>query len=95
MGAALAYWHQELNQERVIKLSDDMKGSYLGPKFENTEINLTSFSEILKLLAERKIEEHLGLKVKITKKINNSGKLTIEYSNLDQFELLSTLLSKK
>jgi len=47
------------------------------------------------LLAERKIEEHLGLKVKITKKINNSGKLTIEYSNLDQFELLSTLLSKK
>ena len=47
------------------------------------------------LLAEKKIEEHLGLKVKITKKINNSGKLTIEYSNLDQFELLSTLLSKK
>jgi carbamoyltransferase len=38
LGAALAYWHQELNQERVIKLSDDMKGSYLGPKFENTEI---------------------------------------------------------
>ena len=38
LGAALAYWHQELNQERVIKLSDDMQGSYLGPKFENTEI---------------------------------------------------------
>ena len=38
LGAALAYWHQELNQERVINSSDDMKGSYLGPKFENTEI---------------------------------------------------------
>ena len=38
LGAALAYWHQELNQERIIKPTDDMKGSYLGPKFENSEI---------------------------------------------------------
>ena len=47
------------------------------------------------LLAERKMEDKLGLNVKITKKKNNSGKLTIEYNNLDQFEMLSSLLSKK
>jgi len=47
------------------------------------------------LLAERQMEDKLGLNVKITKKKNNSGKLTIEYNNLDQFEMLSSLLSKK
>jgi ParB family chromosome partitioning protein len=47
------------------------------------------------LLAERKMEDKLGLNVKIIKKTNNSGKLTIEYNNLDQFEMLSSLLSKK
>ena len=35
LGAALAYWHQELNQKRKINPNDSMKGSYLGPKFEN------------------------------------------------------------
>ncbi len=47
------------------------------------------------LLAQRKLEEILGLKVKIINKKNNSGKLTIEYSSFDQFEMLSKLLSKK
>ena len=47
------------------------------------------------LLAERKIEENLGLAVKIVSKKNNSGKLTIEYSNFDQFELISGLLMSK
>ena len=38
LGAALAYWHQELKNKRSINLEDDMKGSYLGPKFENNII---------------------------------------------------------
>ena len=38
LGAALAYWHQELNQERKIDLNDSMKGSYLGPSYENSFI---------------------------------------------------------
>ena len=47
------------------------------------------------LLAERKLEEHLGLNVKIMSKKNNSGKLIIEYNNIDQFEMISNLLKKK
>ena len=35
LGAALAYWHQELKNERIIDLTDSMKGSYLGPSYEN------------------------------------------------------------
>ena len=39
--------------------------------------------------AQRDIERSLGLKVNIQNKKNNSGKLTIEYKNLDQMELIS------
>ena len=40
LGAALAYWHQNQNQPRTIDSSkiDGMAGSYLGPKFENDDI---------------------------------------------------------
>ncbi len=39
LGAALAYWHQELSQSRkIIENSDSMKGSFLGPKFNEREI---------------------------------------------------------
>ena len=44
LGAALAYWHHEMRMPR-IDLKDQMKGSYLGPKFENKIIE-----EKLKLL---------------------------------------------
>ena len=37
LGAALAYWHQELDNPRE-EYKDQMKGSYLGPKYENNEI---------------------------------------------------------
>ena len=35
LGAALAYWHQELKHKRKINSKDSMSGSYLGPRFEN------------------------------------------------------------
>ena len=47
------------------------------------------------LLAQRKLEEYLGLNVKVVPKKNNSGKLIIEYNNLDQFEMVFDLLKKK
>ena len=47
------------------------------------------------LLAQRQIEESLGLKVNILNKKNNSGKIVIEYKNLDQFDLVSNLLKTK
>tara|TARA_B100001559_G_C16469208_1_gene608110 strand:- start:703 stop:1560 length:858 start_codon:yes stop_codon:yes gene_type:complete len=45
--------------------------------------------------AQRDIERSIGLRVTIQNKKNNSGKLTIEYKNLDQLELLSTLLKNR
>ena len=45
--------------------------------------------------AQRDIERSIGLKVFIQNKKNNSGKLTIEYKNLDQLELISKLLKSK
>ena len=46
------------------------------------------------LKLKKKIEKILGLKVNITNKKNNSGKITIQYKDLDQFELISDLLTK-
>ena len=46
------------------------------------------------LRAQEKIERALGLKVNITNKKNNSGKISIEYKDLEQFELISDLLTK-
>ena len=45
--------------------------------------------------AQRDIERSIGLKVTIQNKKNNSGKLTIEYKNLDQLELISKLLKNR
>jgi ParB family chromosome partitioning protein len=45
--------------------------------------------------AQRDIERSIGLKVSIQNKKNNAGKLTIEYKNLDQLELISKLLKNK
>jgi len=47
------------------------------------------------LLAQRKLEESLGLKIKIVNNKNNSGKVIIEYNSSDQFEMVSRLLKKK
>ena len=44
---------------------------------------------------QNKIQEILGLNVNIQNKKNNSGKITILYKNLDQFELISNLLKKQ
>ncbi len=43
---------------------------------------------------QNKIQENLGLNVNIQNKKNNSGKITILYKNLEQFELISNLLKR-
>ena len=57
LGAALAYWHQELRHERKTNPKDSMSGSYLGPKFENFTIE----KELLSIGAnfQKKTEEDL------------------------------------
>jgi carbamoyltransferase len=49
LGAALAYWYHELEKPRGV-FKDRMKGSYLGPKFENDQIE----KELKKLKANYK-----------------------------------------
>jgi len=47
------------------------------------------------LKTQDRIEKILGLKINILNKKNNSGKIIIEYKDLEQFELVSQLLTKK
>lgn len=68
LGAALGAWHQYLGESRVVNSNDSMKGSYLGPKFDNDGIKEylksigasfteLSDSELLPLLA-RQIQDN-------------------------------------
>ena len=52
-------------------------------------------TDVNALLAQRKIEESIGLNTKIFSGKYNSGKVIIRFSNADQFEMLSNLLIKK
>ncbi|MBD1153159.1 carbamoyltransferase [Pelagibacterales bacterium SAG-MED24] len=38
LGAALALWHNEFDNPRIANPNDDMQGSYLGPEFNNNQI---------------------------------------------------------
>ena len=38
LGGALAVWHKELNNPRVVNPNDAMQGSYLGPSYEQDSI---------------------------------------------------------
>jgi carbamoyltransferase len=57
LGAALALWHHELKKERPTPLNDEMKGSYLGPKFNNDEIQseLSNLGAIFEKLSEEEM----------------------------------------
>ena len=44
---------------------------------------------------ENRIQEILGLKTNIRNKTNNSGRIIIEYKNLEQFEFIANLLKKR
>ena len=46
------------------------------------------------LKVQERIEKILGLKVNIINKKNNSGRIVIQYKDLEQFELVSDLLTK-
>ena len=68
LGAALGLWHKELEKERLLPIEDKMKGSYLGPDFNNSEIenvfkkigatyNKFSEDEMLKIVSEELAKE--------------------------------------
>ena len=80
-------------EEIVAKNYSARKVEYLVKSKKNANLkNKTIDSNILK--AQEKLEKKLGLRVYILNKKNNSGKITIEYKDLEQFELVSELLTK-
>ena len=79
-------------EEIVSKNYSARKVEYLVRTKKQAKENKKVDTNIIR--AQEKIQKILGLKVSILNKKNNSGKVTIEYKNLDQFELLSDLLTK-
>ena len=62
IGAAIAFWYQELKNKRMITNKDQMKGTYLGPSFNNNEIEniLISFNANFKKLPEKELIEKVA-----------------------------------
>ena len=79
-------------EEIVSKNYSARKVEYLTRNKKNKSSNNYLDSDILK--TQERIEKILGLKVNIINKKNNSGKVTIQYKDLDQFQLISDLLTK-
>ena len=72
--------------ENLVKNQKDAEGKK-GTSKSKTDPNVSS--------AQRQIEESLGLKTKVVSRKNNSGKIIVEFNNLEQFEMLSKRLIKK
>ena len=79
-------------EEIVSKNYSARKVEYLVKSKKNPINDKKYDANIIK--AQELIEKKLGLKVHISNKKNNKGKITIEYNDLDQFELISKLLTK-
>jgi len=79
-------------EEIVSKNYSARKVEYLTRNKKGSDKERVVDTNILK--AQERIEKILGLKVNILNKKNNSGKITIEYKDLDQFEFVSDLLTK-
>ena len=80
-------------EEIVSKNYSARKVEYLVRNKKNVKGEKIIDSNILK--TQEKIERRLGLKVNILNRKSNSGKIVIEYKDLEQFELISDLLTKR
>ena len=79
-------------EEIVSKNYSARKVEYLTRQKKGNQKEKIVDANILK--TQERLEKILGLKVNIINKKNNSGKVTIKYKDLDQFEFISNLLSK-
>ena len=80
-------------EEIVSKNYSARKVEYLVKSKKNGKKLVKSYdSNVIK--KQEHIERILGLKINILNKKNNSGKIIIEYKDLDQFELIENLLTK-
>ena len=80
IGAALAFWYQNLKKKRIISNSNSMKGSYLGPKFENNEV----LNELKQVGAKFKRINSNNLVKKVSKYLKN-GKAVGWFSGRMEF----------
>ena len=57
LGAALALWHIEHKNPRVVNINDDMQGSYLGPEYSQKKIedDLNKMGAIFKSFDEERL----------------------------------------
>ena len=68
LGAALAFWYQELGNKRKLKENrDDMKGSYLGPSFSNDEVE----NKLKSLGAKYEKQDEENLIISIANELKN------------------------
>ncbi len=79
-------------EEIVSKNYSARKVEYLVRNKKSGKIVKTIDANIFK--TQEKLQKILGLKVNIINKKNNSGRVIIEYKDLEQFDLISDLLSK-
>ena len=79
-------------EEIVSKNYSARKVEYLVRNKKGGKIEKSIDANILK--TQERLEKILGLKVNILNKKNNSGKVSIEYKDLEQFKLISDLLTK-
>jgi ParB family transcriptional regulator, chromosome partitioning protein len=83
----------QIAEEVVSKNYSARKVEYLVKSKKTPKIKINKIdANILK--AQERIEKILGLRINILNKKNNSGKIIIEYTDLEQFELVSKLLTK-
>ena len=80
-------------EEIVSKNYSARKVEYLVKSKKSTK-NKNHKLDVNILKAQESIEKILGLKIIISNKKNNSGRITIEYKDLEQFELVSKLLTR-
>ena len=79
-------------EEIVAKNYSARKVEYLVKKRKSSNKEKSYDADILK--TQEHLEKKLGLRVNVINKKNNSGRIIIEYKDLDQFELVSKLLTK-
>ena len=83
----------QIAEEIVAKNYSARKVEYLVKVKKDKNPKRNSYdADVIK--AQERIEKILGLKINIVNKKNNSGKIVIEYKNLDQFDLVSELLTR-
>ena len=83
----------DIAEEIVTKNYSARKVEYLVKGKKNLKSNNKYYDPNI-LKAQERIEKTLGLKVNIVNKKNNSGKIIVEYKDLEQFDLINNLLTK-